>query len=133
VKGFLDVNRSQLRKLRTAAENLSTFCLWGGEDGVSSNNSMYKTYWNGLYDPLHRTLFHPSHRVISLARNIKNSKTIRLSTEKLPAMNSGFDSFKSIVECVVLSLVSTTIIVSSMITKHCTPINQIAAIQYTRD
>jgi hypothetical protein len=49
------------------------------------------------------------------------------------AVNSGFDSFGSIVERVVLSSVGTMTFVGSMITKHYTSINQIAAMQYTRD
>jgi hypothetical protein len=32
VKGFLDVDRWQSRKSRTAAEHLSMFRLWGGDD-----------------------------------------------------------------------------------------------------
>jgi hypothetical protein len=51
VKVFLDVDRWQLKKSRTAAGIFSAFCLWGGDGSVSSDNSMYKTYWNGLYNP----------------------------------------------------------------------------------
>jgi hypothetical protein len=35
-----------------------------------------KTYWNGLYNPLRRTSFHPGHRVISLGNTEKYAKAI---------------------------------------------------------